>query len=586
MVHRPINHGPGTPTIDPPVPDQTMSPAATPSPNPPPPSPPPPNRTPPSPVSLPEPIVASAGVAMPVADPAPPPPMPSSPVATDPPSTSARSHENSASGFGPPITLSEMIGAVSDYRRRAFLVTLGLFAAALTIVFVLPKKYESEAKMLFRLGRGSVTLDTVATTGQTMPVQESRESEMNSVVDMLQSRQLAEDVVRTVGVERVLGEPTVIDTVKNFVLGWIPKPTIDGDDAGGMTPEQIAAQEDLEAAVEELQDEVKIDSPKKSTTVTISCRAATPMLARDLTTAMVDGYKRLHLLAYAAEGSYQFFEENFNQQKDLVREYEQQMRQAKNEMGIVTIGGKQAALQQRIADLDTQLLQTQTDMAAARARLKNYQQQYDGLPEELPTSKTSGIANNAADSMRNQLFELELREKELSSKYRENHPILVTLRQQLDQSRRVVESQDGSRQQEVLANNPIRQEIQKSLLDTETQIASLESQVAGLRDSRSSTLEEMRQVNQFEIESAALQRKIETARNNQATYSQKLEEARINNALDSEAISNVSLIQPPTLMVNHVSPKRGLLLVLAGLMSILGGLFIAIVSDQWKRLAS
>ena len=102
-----------------------------------------------------------------------------------------------------PLTLFDIIGAVFRYKWRVLLVTGLMLLLSAAAVLIFPKKYESEAKLFVRLGRGSAAMDP-ATFGQTISIQESRESEMNSIVDMLQSRGLAERVVDEVGVEAVL----------------------------------------------------------------------------------------------------------------------------------------------------------------------------------------------------------------------------------------------------------------------------------------------------------------------------------------------------------------------------------------------
>ena len=110
-----------------------------------------------------------------------------------------------------PLTLFDIFGAVLHYRWRTaftFLVVLSICAVA---IILFPKKYESEAKMFVRLGRGSVTMDTTATTGQTISIQESRESEINSITDMLQSRQLAQEVVTEIGADRILQKHSLIE---------------------------------------------------------------------------------------------------------------------------------------------------------------------------------------------------------------------------------------------------------------------------------------------------------------------------------------------------------------------------------------
>ena len=73
-----------------------------------------------------------------------------------------------------------------------------------------PDIFRSEAKLLLRLGRESVTLDPTVTTGQIIGVSRSRESEINSELEILKSRVLAGKVVDTIGPLAFLKRPDEI----------------------------------------------------------------------------------------------------------------------------------------------------------------------------------------------------------------------------------------------------------------------------------------------------------------------------------------------------------------------------------------
>ena len=77
-------------------------------------------------------------------------------------------------------------------------------AAAAAVILYWPRGYRSEAKLFVRLGRESVSLDPTATLGQTIAVSESRENEINSILEILKSREIAERVVDLVGPELIL----------------------------------------------------------------------------------------------------------------------------------------------------------------------------------------------------------------------------------------------------------------------------------------------------------------------------------------------------------------------------------------------
>ncbi len=83
-----------------------------------------------------------------------------------------------------------------------------------------------------------------------------------------------------------------------------------------------------------------------------------------------------------------------------------------------------------------------------------------GIPDKLDLEKTAGVGNAATDAMRNQLFELEVLEKDLTSKYAADHPLVLQVRSKLSQARDIYNDQDSERILSKQALNPIRQEME------------------------------------------------------------------------------------------------------------------------------
>lgn len=483
-----------------------------------------------------------------------------------------------------PLSLLDVLRAVVKYRWRTFYTFLLLSSLAVLAIVLFPKKFESESKVFVRLGRGSVTMDTAATTGQTVAIQESREPEMNSVVDMLESRQLVEAVVRRVGAKRILEKHSAIEIWMENLSGSIPEFSFASSDFGPseMTESEIEAQEAVELAIKYISGNTRIDSPKKSTTVSITSRARTPRLAKDLNTAFLEEFKKIHLAAYQASGSLGFFERNFLEQDALLKRYEDEMRAAKNEMSLITIDGKQSSLQDQITSVQKDIAIAQAELSAAESRLNDLNADMGQLPSEISGEITSGIANAASDSMRSQLYDLEIKENELGAKYADTHPKLVNLRAQIAQASAVLARQEPERETSTTKPNPVRQDTHVLLLKEKAAVAGLVSKVRSLRSIESELTEELERVNLFEVKSADLQRKIDLSRENHRTYARKLEESRIVNELDKEAISNVSVVQPPTFTLKHVSPKRSVLGLLGGFFAFLGSVLVAVVSDRYR----
>ena len=489
-----------------------------------------------------------------------------------------------------PMTLLDVYFAVIRYRARAIKASIIFMLLASVVVFLLPKRFDSDAKLFVRLGRGSVTLDPAATTGQTISIQESRETEINSVVDMLQSRGVAEQVVKTIGPDRILKKYSWIERNLEWLEGLMPQfsSTAGASDEGGpkMTEEEMEAHERLEVAIKDLQENLQIKSPRKSTTISIAFRGRDPHLAQEVNKTVIEAYRKLHIQAYQADGSLEFFEEKFNEQSKLLQDSQDELRYAKDEMMIITIQGKQESLQQQITENQKMQLDVRAELVSAKARVNELERDMLSLPSEVPTALTSGIAEAGADTMRGRLYELEIQEQELASKYSDDHPSLQKVRVQLASSRKTYEEQQKERDQSVVGSNPVRERQHSEVLAARAAMIGLEAKQRALQETSDELRDRLEKVNRFEMESDMLQRKIDMARETYQVYARKLEESRINQALDVSSQSNVSVVQEPSLSIKHSSPKRSMLFALAAVMSGIGGIAIAVLSDRLKPISN
>src|SRR5437899_10683207 len=108
-------------------------------------------------------------------------------------------------------SLRDLAPIVYRHRRKMGLFFLAVMAAVTAYVLLCPRVYRSQAKLFVRLGRENATLDPTATVGQApvVAVPQSRENELNTVVEILNSRVLLEKVVDSIGPQAILygGEP-------------------------------------------------------------------------------------------------------------------------------------------------------------------------------------------------------------------------------------------------------------------------------------------------------------------------------------------------------------------------------------------
>ncbi len=102
--------------------------------------------------------------------------------------------------------LSDLWRAMARHRKKSFTAfLLVVIIAGATAIFG-PKRYHSEGLLLVRLGKENATLDSTVTMGQepVVALPSSRDNELNSVVEILRSRAVAEKVVDLLGPDFIL----------------------------------------------------------------------------------------------------------------------------------------------------------------------------------------------------------------------------------------------------------------------------------------------------------------------------------------------------------------------------------------------
>ncbi len=498
------------------------------------------------------------------------------------------------------LTVSDVLGALRRRCLRIFFMTGFLSCLVVVGLLLIPNKYQSDALLYVRMGRGTVSLDPATTAAsQTISLMDRRQSEINSVREMLRSRIVLDRAARQVGVDRILAH----DAWWNVMLGqagewseqqingfqdkYLKKRFINKDATpSGMTAEQFEAQESLELAVKRLSKALSIDAAKDSYTLGVSVRAYDAELARDICEAIVTEYRKVHIDAHSLEGSLQFFEAEYALNEKRLADLEAKLRDEKNRTSMMTISGKQDLIHQEIRQLQADKIKASSELAAAQGRDAEFVRKISGIPEKLDMEKTAGVANAATDTMRNQLFELEMMEKELTGKYAATHPLVIQVRSKLKEARSIFDEQSDERVLSRQALNPIRQELELDRLRNLSALEGWKAQMDEIDEKLKLAENKASQLNNDELNINEMERNVQLARNDLLIYGRKREEARLLKQLDVGNFSDISVPQPPMLVYKHVSPQRSLLLVLGVAGSLVVSCCLAIWRDANHRARS
>jgi uncharacterized protein involved in exopolysaccharide biosynthesis len=223
------------------------------------------------------------------------------------------------------------------------------------------------------------------------------------------------------------------------------------------------------------------------------------------------------------------------------------------------------------------MLRTQYAQASARYGAKHpdvlaIKRQIDGLIAAGATDSGS------AEALSMQLQDLETQREVAMQRYGAQHPDVVKLNRQIQQVKSRMASAGGASKP---AANPV-------YLQTQTQIASIGSEIVAVEDQLRSAQAKSAEVEDRLLKSRSLEREYDALkRDYDAAVAQYMEfkgkedEAEIARNLEAEQMmTKLSLIEPPLQPVAPIKPDR-LLLVAAGfLIAVVGGIGIGIVSDM------
>jgi uncharacterized protein involved in exopolysaccharide biosynthesis len=456
-----------------------------------------------------------------------------------------------------------------------FLLVMAVVAAA---AFLGPRSYRSEAKLFLRLGRENVTLDPTATLGQpaVVAVPPSRDSEVNSVIDLLKSQVLLEQVVAELGPDAILGRGKVLPREARAAANrqalaerrspWSDDPPLPGDDRYRAT---VALEKMLE-----------VEAVKKSNVIVVACTGPSPEVSRAIVACLIDLYLEQHVRLNRTPGAYHFLEEQTTQLRQRLTRAEEELRALKDRTGIASPEAQRQVLVTRIGRLRDELLQAEGAAAASEATIKRLRDRLAALPGTHVSGVTKGYPNAAADTMRAQLYTLEVKEKELSARYGKQHREVREVRRQLATARTLLAAEQREREQVTTAPNKLHEEAQLALLREEPVLASLKARAGALRMQLAAERARLKKLNSDQMRLARLQREVELHESHYRKYAENLQQLQIDGALASEKMSNISVVQPATFDARPVRPRRSTILGAGLVFAVLGSIGLALLCER------
>ena len=422
----------------------------------------------------------------------------------------------------PSLQLGDIYYLLFRHKWKILICTVLGFSGAIAVYLLMPPPYVSEAKLFIRYvldtrGPGPVEQGSMKSPDQ------RGETIINSEMLIITSMDLAQDVARSVGPEKILTKT---------------KPGTE-----------------LLSASLIVHNGLVVDVEPKSSVVSIAFSHPNPEIVQPVLREIVDLYLKKHIEVHSANG---MIGELLSKETDTLRarlaQTEEELRKARKTVGVISPEESKKAYAELISHLKQEIFSAQAELAEHTAIL---QETKNGLPPEQADDKTvQQIPAGAIQAHKDVVARIEAlrkREQELLIQFTPENTRVKEIRNMLAEA--------GGKQTQLESQYPLISRYAVPITDTNKEqfnkshiqaadeaalLASIEAKIKTLRQQYDQVRAEASALDQMEGSISELRRQQELEEKNYLEYSSSLAKSRSAEALGSDRVSNISQIQSPT----------------------------------------
>jgi succinoglycan biosynthesis transport protein ExoP len=449
------------------------------------------------------------------------------------------------------LTLDDVYYVLFKHKWKIICCSAAGLLGVIAFVTLRPPMYESEAKLFIRYVLDSKSPSTTPDDSRVISSY-GGQSVINSEIEILNSLDLAEQVVDAIGPDKILAK------------------------AGGG--------KDRIKAANVVRSGLVIEVPEKSNVMRILFQHPDPDIVQPVLMGLIDSYLKRHAEIHQAFGVVDdFLSQETDQLRAQLAQTEEELRQARNKAGVISLEDSKKDYTDQIAKIRQEIFDAEAELAEHQATLKAITPAAPGSVE--PTNTEPATASLPVDEYKSVLMRVDglwKREQELATQFTDENTLVKGIRQQIaeaEQSKRTLEEKyPALTRLGVLVSNPGTQRAGNSV-DVGTEIAhvlAIQSKIKVLSGQLDQIRKEAGNMDQMDATISELQRKKKLDEANYQYFSSSLEQARIDEALNHGKISNISKIQAPSppFRAPLGSPKKIAMIVAGGVVLGLGWAFL------------
>jgi polysaccharide biosynthesis protein PslE len=460
-------------------------------------------------------------------------------------------------------SLRDLLRLFFIFRREFQWAVIVTIVVALLGAFLLPTKYESNARLLVKPGRDNTTLPIEASNRQALIAPSTQRDPIVDEEKMLTGR----PIVRMVA-ERYFEEMANIQpqgfwkTIKAYI-GKGVNVVIEGLRSVLQVLGIVEEQTPVDRLAKKLEKSFSVGHEAGSAVIEISFTWDDPLIAQKVVDFWVEAFLEERTRALGRKSLYTFYEGEKGNVAEQITLLKEQLQGQLVNIDSIDVSDRLESLTIQINRLSDARIESYTELAGIRSFLTLAREQLKRQVPEVVTDREISLNPTQLD-LKRQLNALNLERARLLRTFLADAPPVVQVEQNIRDIEVLVgrESERLERSQN-RAPNSLVVSLKQQILDAELrerkvngELKDNERQLAQLSETRRQVLANEPQLTRMTLE-------LQAAEKSYALYTENLEHARIDRELDRSQISNIALIEEATFNPSRVFPKSLMILLLA-----------------------
>jgi uncharacterized protein involved in exopolysaccharide biosynthesis len=438
--------------------------------------------------------------------------------------------------------------AIRHWKLGILCIAIGSGAAALG-TFCMPRLYEAEMKFLVTSERADLVLSP-ENNGPTQQIPEVSETQVNSEIELLKSRDLLDGIVQS---------------------GTLSRKSTQRESRTLSSPLDIAHdRQNLEQAL-------NVSAIHKSNIIVVKYRNPRPEQAVSILLDLSARYFTAHLAAHNSRGTATFFSDEVQTLQAKLFDKQQAISDFRVRTQLYSGTEQRTGTLSALQTIDARLKELDAELSARQSQLAAAERQLDTTQERITTQVRSLPNQAAAQQLQAILTELRNHRIDLATKFQPTDRLITDVDAQIASTEQdMAKVAANSSQERTTDLDPVRQSVKSEYTLGGIAIQGVERQREELERARVGYVNQLSHLTLNGLSLERLEQQAKEAQESYDLYVHRLEESRLADALDRQKFANVVLVESPAASGMPVSPNLTLNLVVGAISGLV--LFLALAT--------